>query len=89
MNINEWMKKMSEKANEEPRFLTVGRLISDLQAFDKDIEVAVVIQGGGLSIPINHLMKLDAQERKLALLIIHEANVRRALDANANMQAVN
>ena len=74
---------------QKPQFLTVARLIEDLKQFDQDIEVAVVMQGGGMTIPINHLMKLDAQERKLALLIIHEANVRRALDANANMQAVN
>ena len=74
---------------QKPQFLTVARLIEDLKQFDQDIEVAVVMQGSGMTIPINHLMKLDAQERKLALLIIHEANVRRALEANVAVQVVN
>ena len=74
---------------QKPQFLTVARLIEDLKQFDQSIEVAVVIQGGGMTIPINHLMKIDAQERKLALLIVHEANVMRALEAGKPAAVVN
>ena len=72
-----------------PQFLSVARLIEDLSKLDQAMEVAVVMHGGGMTVPINHLMKIDTPERSLALLIINEENVRRALDANANMQAVN
>ena len=62
-----------------PQFLTVKRLIEDLEQFDPDIEVAVVMSGGGITMPIVNLMKLTADERTLALLVTPVETVRNAL----------
>lgn len=65
-----------------PIYLTVGRLIDDLKEFDLNSEVAVVLHRGGLSIPINNLMRLTTDERTLALLIVNEENVQKAIELN-------
>ncbi len=75
---------MSEIKDTAPfiTYLTVKRLTEDLAEFDPETEVAVVMHGGGLTVPINSLMRLEASERVLALLIVNEESVRHALDLN-------
>ena len=70
-------------------FLTIGRLIEDLKSFDnQNLEVAVVLTEGGMTVPIKHLMKLTANERELALLMVERGNVIRALEISEGSEVV-
>lgn len=61
-------------------FLTVQRLIEDLSQFDSNIEVAIVMEKGGITMPIVNLLKLVADERTVALLVTPVKAVKIAMD---------
>lgn len=61
-------------------FLTVKRLIEDLGQFDQDMEVAAVMEKGGITIPITNLMKLTAEDKSMALLVLPTKAVKTAMD---------
>jgi hypothetical protein len=71
---------MTDKPLLRPTYLSVARLIEDLKGFNPEDEIAIVLHNGGLSIPINNLMRLTAQDRVLALLVVNEDNVKRAME---------
>ena len=61
-------------------FLTVSRLIEDLSQFDPDIEVAIVMEKGGITIPVVNLMKLTSEDKTVALLVAPVKAVKIAMD---------
>lgn len=55
---------------QQPTILTVARLLEDLKAFDGDAEVAMIISGSVMSMPVVNLIKTETNSRKFALLAV-------------------
>lgn len=72
-----------------PNALTVKRLIQDLQTCGQDNEVTVVIHGIGITIPINGIMQLNADDKDIVMLTIQKENVDMAINARFNSEDAN
>ena len=77
---------MSEE-NKPDAFLTVGRLIKDLEAFDSDAEVAVIITGNAVTLPVVNLINTSSGARKFALMAIPMQAVQTALTHRSELDA--
>lgn len=74
---------MSEN-EEELKMLTVRTLLRDLRDYDMDAEVAVLIEGVPVSLPIRAITKaeaaIDDQLKKYVLMILSPYTVQTAME---------
>lgn len=65
----------------ENRFLTAGNLIEDLQKCDPNAEVACMMIGCEVSIPIGQMSKVTADGKPYVLMMISPQSIQYAMAA--------
>lgn len=65
----------------ENRFLTAGNLIEDLQKCDPNAEVACMMAGCEVSIPIGQMSKVTASGKPYVLMMVSPQSIQYAMAA--------